>query len=78
MWTRWGRVGVIGQNALMGPLPLNEVLSNYEKKVKSKTLNGEYTIIEINTGGDEVVEQTKKGYFIMKISVYCIFFLVNL
>jgi poly [ADP-ribose] polymerase 2/3/4 len=58
-WTRWGRVGEAGQNAMLGSGSLNEALSQFEKKFKDKTghkwesrhepaKKGKYTYIERN------------------------------
>ena len=58
-WTRWGRVGEGGQNAMLGSGSLNEALAQFEKKFKDKTGNkwesrrepakkGKYTYIERN------------------------------
>ena len=41
-WSRWGRVGVPGQNNLMGPLDKKQAITSYEKKYKDKTKSGEY------------------------------------
>lgn len=58
-WTRWGRVGEGGQNAMLGSGSLNEALAHFEKKFKDKTghkwesrheppKRGKYTYIERN------------------------------
>jgi poly [ADP-ribose] polymerase 2/3/4 len=58
-WTRWGRVGESGQNAMLGSGPLNEALTQFDKKFKDKTghkwdnrhepaKKGKYTYIERN------------------------------
>jgi len=63
-WTRWGRVGVPGQNALAGPMPKDKAIHLYEKKLSDKTCKGEYTKIEISYDEEEkeavVVKQTSK------------------
>lgn len=41
-WNRWGRVGVPGQNALMGPFPKDQAIKAYIKKVHDKTVGGDY------------------------------------
>ena len=63
-WTRWGRVGENGQNALIGPGSLENATKEFEKKFKSKTSNkwsdranfvaksGKYTLIEIDRSAD--------------------------
>jgi poly [ADP-ribose] polymerase 2/3/4 len=58
-WTRWGRVGEGGQNALLGSGTRNEALAQFDKKFKDKTghkwdnrhelpKKGKYTYIERN------------------------------
>ena len=41
-WTRWGRVGVPGQNALMGPMPKDAAIRQYNSKHHDKTVKGDY------------------------------------
>lgn len=36
-WTRWGRVGDIGQNALLGNGSLDDAIKQYQKKFKDKS-----------------------------------------
>lgn len=68
-WTRWGRVGVAGQNKL-SPCPSKQAAINeFKKKFKEKTSNnwenranfkhvsGKYDLIEMDYGGDEQNEQ---------------------
>jgi len=65
VWTRWGRVGEPGQNALKGPLgDVNVAIKEFKKKFREKTKNdwdnradfvpasGKYTLIEMD-GQDE-------------------------
>src|SRR4026208_2494536 len=64
-WTRWGRVGEDGQNALIGPSDLGKALKAFQSKFKDKTKNawearsdfkpaaGRYTLIEIDRSVDE-------------------------
>lgn len=52
-WTRWGRVGVPGQNALAGPMGQDKAISMFEKKLDDKTSKGEYTKIEISYDDEE-------------------------
>ncbi|KAJ8259792.1 hypothetical protein GJAV_G00173510 [Gymnothorax javanicus] len=66
-WTRWGRVGEVGQNKLFGSYSSpDKAVSDFEKKYKDKTKNnwsdranfvshaGKYTLIEVD--GDEEAE----------------------
>ncbi|MCX4239708.1 WGR domain-containing protein [Paraliomyxa miuraensis] len=65
VWNRWGRVGETGQSSMRGPLSLDEAVSEFEKKFKSKTSNdwkdrksfkarsGKYTLIEIDSSADQ-------------------------
>ncbi|NP_956795.1 protein mono-ADP-ribosyltransferase PARP3 [Danio rerio] len=65
-WTRWGRVGESGQNALAGPSAADAAIKSFEKKFKEKTKNnwsdrenfvshsGKYTLIEVD--GDQDAE----------------------
>ncbi|XP_060775518.1 protein mono-ADP-ribosyltransferase PARP3 isoform X2 [Neoarius graeffei] len=65
-WTRWGRVGEMGQNNLAGPSNVDAAIKNFEKKFKDKTKNnwsdrdnfvshaGKYTLIEVE--GDQEAE----------------------
>ena len=52
-WTRWGRVGVPGQNALAGPMGKDKATDMFEKKLHDKTSKGEYTKIEISYDDEE-------------------------
>lgn len=72
VWTRWGRVGEDGQNALLGPFTdTASAESAFGKKFKDKTKNnwadranfvahaGKYTLIEVEQEDeDQVVVQT--------------------
>ena len=75
-WTRWGRVGVPGQNALKGPFSSPDpALEVFRSKFRAKTLNrwedrdsfepraGKYTLIQLDYGNDDDVADTgkKKG-----------------
>ena len=42
VWNRWGRVGVPGQNALMGPFPKDQAIRAYTNKHHDKTVKGDY------------------------------------
>lgn len=68
MWTRWGRVGEPGQNALKGPFSLDAAKKEFAKKYSDKTKNkwenrdnftpvpGKYTLLEMDDdSGDEEV-----------------------
>ncbi|HEY5924633.1 MAG TPA: WGR domain-containing protein, partial [Kofleriaceae bacterium] len=64
-WTRWGRVGEDGQNALIGPSDFAKALKAFQAKFKDKTKNawddradfkpaaGRYTLIEIDRSVDD-------------------------
>ena len=64
-WTRWGRVGEDGQNALLGPSDLGKALKAFQSKFKDKTKNawedrasfspvaGRYMLIEIDRSVDD-------------------------
>src|SRR5687768_14793157 len=76
-WTRWGRVGEDGQNALIGPSDFAKALKAFQSKFKDKTKNawedradfkpaaGRYTLIEIDRSVDadkaEEIEEKLKG-----------------
>jgi poly [ADP-ribose] polymerase 2/3/4 len=58
-WTRWGRVGEFGQNAMLGDGSFDDALKHFQKKFKDKTGHkwddrlerpkpGKYTFIERN------------------------------
>ncbi|XP_061075682.1 protein mono-ADP-ribosyltransferase PARP3 [Conger conger] len=66
-WTRWGRVGEVGQSKMSSPYTSSDkAVSDFEKKFKDKTKNnwsdranfvshsGKYTLIEVD--GDEEAE----------------------
>ena len=68
VWTRWGRVGEPGQNALKGPFTLDLAKKEFSKKFADKTKNkwetrdkftpvpGKYTLLEMDDdSGDEEV-----------------------
>ena len=67
-WTRWGRVGVPGQNALMGPLSKDQAVTLFDKKLYDKTSKGEYTKIDINYDEDEKEAVVKAPTKKLKIS----------
>jgi poly [ADP-ribose] polymerase len=76
-WTRWGRVGEEGQNALLGPSDLGKALKAFQAKFKDKTKNaweerasfkpaaGRYALIEVDRSADankaEEIEEKLKG-----------------
>jgi poly [ADP-ribose] polymerase len=76
-WTRWGRVGEEGQNALLGPSDLGKALKAFQAKFKDKTKNawderatfvpaaGRYMLIEVDRSADaskaEAIEEKLKG-----------------
>lgn len=76
-WTRWGRVGEEGQNALIGPSDFAKALKAFQSKFKDKTKNawedrknfkpaaGRYSLIEVDRSADadkaEELEEKLKG-----------------
>lgn len=52
-WSRWGRVGVVGQNCLMGPYSSDEAIKQYSRKLKDKSVSGDYTVVEMNYEEDD-------------------------
>jgi poly [ADP-ribose] polymerase 2/3/4 len=76
-WTRWGRVGEEGQNALLGPSDLGKALKAFQAKFKDKTKNaweeratfvpaaGRYALIEVDRSADaskaDEIEEKLKG-----------------
>jgi poly [ADP-ribose] polymerase 2/3/4 len=76
-WTRWGRVGEDGQNALIGPSDFGKALKAFQAKFKDKTKNawedranfspapGRYSLIEIDRSVDDAkaaeLEERLKG-----------------
>lgn len=60
LWTRWGRVGFSGQNALQGPFgSASMATSQFESKLKAKTRGG-YKEIDISYEPDDEEEKTQK------------------
>lgn len=51
-WTRWGRVGVPGQNAPITTDNVNMAINWYNKKKRDK-LNGGYREVEMNYDADD-------------------------
>ena len=63
-WTRWGRVGEVGQSAMLGSGSRDEAEKQFTKKFKSKTNNawedranfspksGKYTLIEVERSAE--------------------------
>lgn len=72
LWTRWGRVGVPGQNALSGPLSKDRILADFDKKFEDKTVKGDYVKIEISYDDDEEKKEEavvpKKGIFFLSVN----------
>ncbi|XP_062356691.1 protein mono-ADP-ribosyltransferase PARP3 [Cinclus cinclus] len=68
IWTRWGRVGEVGQFKLMPCASLEAAKKEFEKKFREKTKNswatrenfiaqpGKYTLIEVQPGAGQEVE----------------------
>jgi len=63
VFTRWGRVGVKGQNSNIGPWPRNLSINEYVSKLNEKTLRGNYRKIDLNyeNEDDKKDEETKKA-----------------
>ena len=72
VWTRWGRVGEPGQNAMKGPFSMENAAKEFNKKFSDKTKNkwekrdnfepvpGKYTLIEMDDdSSDEEVCYTR-------------------
>ena len=63
-WTRWGRVGEPGQNAMLGNGTLDDAIKQFKNKFRDKTSNnwddrkkfvaraGKYTLIEIERSAE--------------------------
>jgi len=51
-WSRWGRVGVDGQNMRVGPTNLHAAISAYNSKLREKSLKGDYRVVEMNYEDD--------------------------
>ena len=76
-WTRWGRVGEDGQNALLGPSDFGKALKDFSAKFKDKRKNawddrknfkpvaGRYSLIEVDHSADAgeaaEIEEKLKG-----------------
>ncbi|NXM70070.1 PARP3 polymerase, partial [Serilophus lunatus] len=68
VWSRWGRVGEIGQSKLMPCASLEAAKKDFEKKFREKTKNswatkenfvaqpGKYTLIEVQPGAEQEAE----------------------
>ena len=52
-WSRWGRVGVVGQSALFGPHDSGIAIQNYERKLREKSVSGDYRLVEMNYDEDD-------------------------
>ncbi|NXW65653.1 PARP3 polymerase, partial [Eurystomus gularis] len=67
VWTRWGRVGEVGQSKLMPFASLEAAKKDFEKKFREKTKNswaarenfvaqlGKYTLIDVQPGAEQEV-----------------------
>lgn len=58
VFSRWGRVGVVGQIAENGPLDRKEAIRQYNSKTQSKIKNGGYKIVEMNYNHDQEIEES--------------------
>lgn len=52
-FTRWGRVGVPGQNSLNGPMTPLFAISSYESKYREKSKKGDYVEVHMNYTEDD-------------------------
>ena len=59
-WSRWGRVGVPGQNCMAGPLPKPNAIQQYNKKHHDKAGKGSYREIEIKYDDEEPQKEEPK------------------
>jgi len=60
LWNRWGRIGVVGQNAFSAALSQDQAVNLFMSKYRSKT-SSKYTQIEIDySNKDEEKKVTKK------------------
>lgn len=59
-WSRWGRVGVEGQNMRMGPMMLQGAIHNYNSKLRDKSVKGDYRVVEMNYEEDDKDKDKKK------------------
>ncbi|KAJ3332829.1 Poly [ADP-ribose] polymerase 2 [Blyttiomyces sp. JEL0837] len=69
VWTRWGRVGVDGQNAIQSFSNVDQAIKNFESKFKDKTKNnwadranfvkvsGKYQLLERDWGDDAQADE---------------------
>lgn len=55
-FTRWGRVGVVGQKAEAGPMTMQKCISEYNSKLNAKTRGGDYRIVEMNYEAEQKKE----------------------
>jgi poly [ADP-ribose] polymerase len=71
-WTRWGRVGDRGQNAILGSGPLDDAVKQFDKKFKDKSglswddragdpKKGKYAYLERSYGQDDEDEVATKA-----------------
>ena len=51
-FTRYGRVGVVGQTVLAGPETRDKCIAEYRSKLNAKTKRGDYRIVEMNYEAD--------------------------
>lgn len=59
VYNRWGRVGVPGQDKLMGPMGEAAAIKEYEKKLHEKSVKGDYRVIELDYAKDTTAEAGK-------------------
>ncbi|KAL4507011.1 hypothetical protein ABPG72_001804 [Tetrahymena utriculariae] len=56
-FNRWGRVGVVGQNSMKGPFTAEQACSEYEKKLKEKSKDGDYRVLDMDFGQDATQDE---------------------
>lgn len=56
VYNRWGRVGVTGQDKFMGPMGEDSAIKEYEKKLREKSVKGDYRVLEMDYSKDTTAE----------------------
>ena len=62
LFTRWGRVGMAGQNNCSEAISRSEVKQKYLAKARGKMKNG-YKVIEVNYKQDEEVDSDNENIY---------------
>lgn len=60
LFTRWGRVGVAGQNSNQGPMRPMAAVIKYERKYYKKARKGGYQEIQMNYTNEDEEEKKKE------------------